>query len=1111
MMMTMALTVHPATRPQGGKVGTPTKAGSTSLLGLCLAICLGWGPAALADTYRTDANGVGPLVINEVLAVNAGGLKDPQGHLEDWIEIYNSSSQSLNLAGIFLTDDLSEPSKWQFPAGDPAKTTIGPKGYLLVWADGDTAAAGLHAGFSLDAQGEQVGLFDADGTLMDSATFGPQTADVSFGRSPDGASELRYFGYPTPAARNSTAYLGVVEDPLFSRFRGFYNGKFRLTITCPTPGATIRYSTDGTDPMGSWFGRIRTGRDYVSPLLIEQATCVRAVALLNGWRPSRIITHTYVLGATSAIKSLPAVSLVGDAGQTFYEPNGVMAHPMDRELERPVSFEWVRPEDNGGFQVDCGLRVHGSDYMRPRYTRDSKFSLRLYFRSRYGPDLLEYPLFPFEVQRFDDIVLRAGHNDMTNPFIKDELVRRLFKDMGHVSSGGTIANLFINGQYKGYYNPCEHIDEVFCQEWFDSNQPWDVVTMFGDAREGDLLRWNVFIAFAREHNLAEDASYATVISQLDIDDFVDYLILRLWAGDWDWPQNNWSAASERSEQGKWRFFVWDAEGSFFPDRLQTVYFNSLNSQNNENGYLYRALKANPKFRQLLGDRLYRHFYNGGALTAENVQRRFLELKDQMTGVLPNMDRYVIDTWVPQRLDVFFKACIQEGLYTFAGPAFSIDGRPQYGGAAQPGDRLEMATTETNGVIYYTLDGLDPGQRLTAGSFGRVTLVGRGAAKRWLAPTGPVDNAWRGAGSFDDSAWRTGSGGSGGVGYGRSGDFPAHISILVGAAMHGVNASCLIRIPFEIAADLQDVSSLTINVQYDAGLVVYLNGVEVLRRNVTGEPVWDSKAALELPDAEAVTFRSCDISSLIGSLRTGENILAIHGMNPMAADPDFLINAELVANIKRGPTPAGVMLYAGPVGLDHSVTVKARVSTGTVISALNEATFAVGPVAQDLRISEIMYHPPETGDPNDPNAEYIELANVGSRTINLNLVRFTDGVEFVFPNMDLAPWQYILVVKDVTAFQARHSGGALIAGQYKGSLSNSGEQIELQDASGTVIQRFNYVDDWYPITDGKGFSLTVKDPAAADPNILSDRGGWRPSAYIGGSPGWDDSGQVQPAG
>jgi len=63
----------------------------------------------------------------------------------------------------------------------------------------------------------------------------------------------------------------------------------------------------------------------------------------------------------------------------------------------------------------------------------------------------------------------------------------------------------------------------------------------------------------------------------------------------------------------------------------------------------------------------------------------------------------------------------------------------------------------------------------------------------------------------------------------------------------------------------------------------------------------------------------------------------------------------------------------------------------------------------------------------------------------------------------------------------------------------------------VIQRFNYVDDWYPITDGKGFSLTVKDPAAADPNILSDRGGWRPSAYIGGSPGWDDSGQVQPAG
>jgi hypothetical protein len=92
--------------------------------------------------------------------------------------------------------------------------------------------------------------------------------------------------------------------------------------------------------------------------------------------------------------------------------------------ERPVSCEWIESRDNSAFQVDCGIRVHGSNYMRPRYRRSSgywtgsaKFAFRLYFRGEYGPSWLEYPLFPFEVERFKAIVLRGGHNDRVNPFI----------------------------------------------------------------------------------------------------------------------------------------------------------------------------------------------------------------------------------------------------------------------------------------------------------------------------------------------------------------------------------------------------------------------------------------------------------------------------------------------------------------------------------------------------------------------------------------------------------------------------------------------------------------------------------------------------------------------
>jgi hypothetical protein len=200
-------------------------------------------------------------------------------------------------------------------------------------------------------------------------------------------------------------------------------------------------------------------------------------------------------------------------------------------------------------------------------------------------------------------------------------------------------------------------------------------------------------------------------------------------------------------------------------------------------------------------------------------------------------------------------------------------------------------------------------------------------------------------------------------------------------------------------------------------------------------------------------------------------------------------------------------YAQSVVLSASETVKARVLIGTTWSALNEATYAVGPVAENLRISEIMYHPIDNGNPSDPNTEYIELTNIGSTNINLNLVRFTQGIDFVFPDVELAPKAYILVVKDMVAFVGRYGVSFPIAGQYTDSLSNAGERIELQDAAGRTIEDFAYSDDWYDLTDGMGYSLTVKDPAATDPNDLGNENSWRLSAAGGGSPGYDDSSLV----
>jgi hypothetical protein len=196
---------------------------------------------------------------------------------------------------------------------------------------------------------------------------------------------------------------------------------------------------------------------------------------------------------------------------------------------------------------------------------------------------------------------------------------------------------------------------------------------------------------------------------------------------------------------------------------------------------------------------------------------------------------------------------------------------------------------------------------------------------------------------------------------------------------------------------------------------------------------------------------------------------------------------------------------GPVTLDKSTTVKARTLIGTnQWSALNKTVFAVGPMAENLRITEIMYHPQSPAGQDDPNEEFIELKNIGTEKINLNFVRFTNGIDFTFPSIELAPCEYIVVVQDRNAFETQYGIDINIAGQYTGQLANNGERIRLENAIEQTILDFQYKDNWYDSTDGQGLSLTIREPANPDTQSWDSKNAWRASNFFGGSPGRDDN-------
>ncbi|HIJ53928.1 MAG TPA: hypothetical protein HPP66_12350, partial [Planctomycetes bacterium] len=259
-------------------------------------------------------------------------------------------------------------------------------------------------------------------------------------------------------------------------------------------------------------------------------------------------------------------------------------------------------------------------------------------------------------------------------------------------------------------------------------------------------------------------------------------------------------------------------------------------------------------------------------------------------------------------------------------------------------------------------------------------------------------------------------------------------------MLGINASLWSRIEFEVE-DPCVFDTLTLRMQYEDGFVAYLNGVEVASDNFTGTPVWNSTADSNRPNELATGFVEFDISDHISDLQPGTNVLAVHGLNDDKDDGYFLMLPELIASSDPSLDP---------------YTVALRLLDG-------------------LRITEIMYNTPATTSEYD----YIELQNVSDVNLDLTGVRFTDGIEFTFPPMELGPGEYVIVDSNSAMFEIAFGTGINVAGEYSLELSNAGENIILKLALplDAAILRFGYDDGWYPLTDGQGWSLVIRDPTA----------------------------------
>ncbi|HLP75379.1 MAG TPA: lamin tail domain-containing protein, partial [Candidatus Paceibacterota bacterium] len=143
-----------------------------------------------------------PVTINEWMAGNTNTIPNPiGGKYDDWFELYNYSTNAVDLTGCFLTHSSTNPVEFQIPAG----YVIPPRGFLLVWADKKTptGSGDLHVNFKLSKSGTSIGLYWTNASLVDYVSFGQQTENISMGRYPDGGPAISILPRPTPRTNNA--------------------------------------------------------------------------------------------------------------------------------------------------------------------------------------------------------------------------------------------------------------------------------------------------------------------------------------------------------------------------------------------------------------------------------------------------------------------------------------------------------------------------------------------------------------------------------------------------------------------------------------------------------------------------------------------------------------------------------------------------------------------------------------------------------------------------------------------------------------------------------------------------------------------------------------------
>lgn len=502
------------------------------------------------------------VVINEYSCSNMSTIADNYGEYEDWIELFNSTGAVQDISGWHLSDKSTQLDKWPIPAG----TTIAANGFKVVMCSGrDQVNAGqLHPNFNLkQTQGEWIILSNQFLNVVDSFKIVHMTkANHSVGRSTNGAPDFKLFTAPTPGANNAGALNFYEPTPTMSIAPGFYAGAQSVSLACSDPGATIRYTTNGSNVTAA-------STAYTGPINIATTTVLRAAAF-GADQPSFMATNTYFINVTH---TMPVVSV---CSQEVYDlvANGNSGWG-------PGSNKWGHFElfEEGGAFIDEGeghFNKHGND----SWAYDQR-GFDFIMRDQFGiNDDLDHQIFPSRNrQNFQRVMLKPGASD-NYPFenggahIRDAFVHTLSEQAGLLLDGRAWrpSIVYLNGQYWGVYELREKADDHDYTDHYYGQDKFHLqyLKTWGGTWEeygapNALSDWNALKNFIMTNNMAPGPDFDYVQSEMKWKSLADYFVINSITVNKDWLNWNtawWRGTDPTQEKVKWRWTLWDLDATF---------------------------------------------------------------------------------------------------------------------------------------------------------------------------------------------------------------------------------------------------------------------------------------------------------------------------------------------------------------------------------------------------------------------------------------------------------------------------------------------------------------------------------------------------------------------